>query len=287
MELHKHEFRIVVMARVLEVSTSGYYKWRSAPPSVHSNVDVALREAIKRVDREGYRAPGAVKTWRELNRNGIVCGKHRVARLRRELGIESARKERFRVMHVHQHTEPAAPDLVKRNFHVSELNQIWVGDITSLRTGEGWLHLAMYLDLFARRVVGWAMDSMQAATLPMAALRMAITQRKPPAGLICHTDQGSVYGCHSYRRMLGDHNITPSMSRRGNCHDNAVAESFFSNLKNELTHGSNFATRADAKAAIANYIEAYYNRKRLHQTLGYRPPVEVENQHRVLNLTVH
>lgn len=287
MEQLKHEHRIVVMARVLNVSTSGYYRWLNAPPSVHSNVDLALREAIKRLHRENGAAAGAVKTWRALNEEGIVCGKHRIARLRREEGIEAARKERFRVMHVHQHTEPPAPDLVQRGFTVRELNKIWVGDITSVRTGEGWLHLAMYLDLFARRIVGWAMDATQAVTLPMAALRMAIVQRKPPAGLICHTDQGSVYGCHSYRGLLGDNNITPSMSRRGNCHDNAVAESFFSSLKNELTHGCNFATRAEAKAAIAHYIEVYYNRKRLHQTLGYRTPVRAENQHRVLNLTVH
>jgi len=182
-----------------------------------------------------------------------------------------------------QRVQPPAPDLVKRGFKVDRPNKIWVGDITSMRTKEGWIHLAIVLDLFARRVVGWAMDSTQAATLPMAALQMAAVQRKPSPGLIFHSDQGTVYGSHDYRDLLQKHSVLASMSRKGNCYDNAVAESFFSNLKNEAMHERLFASRAEAKAVVSDYIELYYNRRRLHQTLDYQTPAAVEAAFQVLN----
>ena len=275
------------MCRVLQISPSSYYSAGKRPPSLHSNVDVALREEIKRIHAEHRYAPGAVKTWRLLNGQGIPCGKHRVARLRKLDNIESARRRRFRVMQTHQHTEPPAADLLQRNFSVAAPNTAWVGDITSIRTREGWLHLAIVLDLFARRVVGWSMDTSQPATLPIAALKMAIAQRKPPADLICHTDQGSVYGSTAYRRVLQQHQLRPSMSRRGNCHDNAVAESFFSQLKNEITHNTIYDTLGQAKAAIVDYIEVYYNRMRLHQSLQYRTPAEVEVQYAAMKNPSH
>jgi transposase InsO family protein len=268
---------------MLETSRSGYYAWRRAEPSVRSTADMALRSEIVRVHAQHRYAPGALKTWIVLNREGIRCGKHRVARLRKLENIEAHRKSRFRVMQTHQNSEPPAADLVKRAFIVANPNQVWVGDMTALRTREGWLHLAIVLDLYARRVVGWSMDVTQAATLPIAALKMAIAQRQPAAGLICHTDQGTVYGSTSYRAVLAEHALLPSMSRRGNCHDNAVAESFFSSLKNEITHERMFATRDEAKSAISDYIEVYYNRIRLHQTLGYRTPIEVEAGYKVLH----
>lgn len=162
-------------------------------------------------------------------------------------------------------------------------DKIWVGDITSLRTREGWIHLAIVLDLFARRVVGWAMNSTQAAALPMAALNMALAQRQPCSGLIFHSDQGTVYGCNDYRELLQKHGVLASMSRKGNCHDNAVAESFFSNLKNEVMHDRLFASREEARAVVNDYIGMYYNRSRLHQTLGYQTPAQVEAHFRVLN----
>jgi putative transposase len=280
---HKLQFRIITMCRVLEVGRSGFYAWRNAEPSERSNAELALRREIVRVHAQQRYAPGALKTWILLNRQGIVCGKHTVARLRKLERLEARRKARFRVMHAHQHSAPPAEDRVKRAFTVDHPNRVWVGDMTCLRTREGWLHLAIVLDLFARRVVGWSMDVTQAATLPIAALKMAIAQRRPAAGLICHTDQGTVYGSTDYRAVLAEHALLPSMSRRGNCHDNAVAESFFSNLKNEITHERMFATRAEAKAAISDYIEVYYNRERLHQTLGYRTPVEVEAHYKVLH----
>lgn len=271
------------MCRVLEVGRSGYYAWRSSTPSERSMADLVLRREIVRVHAQQRDAPGALKTWILLNRQGIPCGKHRIARLRKLESLEARRKSRLRVMHAHQNSEPPAPDLVKRAFTVANPNRVWVGDMTAVRTREGWLHLAIVLDLYARRVVGWSMDVTQAATLPIAALKMAIAQRRPAAGLICHTDQGTVYGSTSYRAVLAAHALLPSMSRRGNCHDNAVAESFFSSLKNEITHERMFTTRDEAKSAISDYIEVYYNRERLHQTLGYRTPVEVEANYKVLH----
>ncbi|MDY7576706.1 IS3 family transposase [Actimicrobium sp. CCI2.3] len=223
-----------------------------------------------------------VKAWVLLNREGIVCGKHRVARLRKLDCIEARRKKHFRVMHAYQHTEPPAANLVNRVFTVDAPNQVWVGDITTLRTREGWLYLAIVLDLFARRIVGWSMGTTQAATLPIAALKMAIAQRQRPIGVVCYTDQGTVYGSSDYRDVLTEHSLVASMSRRGNCHDNAVAESFFSNLKNEITHHVIYDTRQQAMSAISDYIELYYNCLRLHQTLGYRTSMETEKRHRVL-----
>jgi hypothetical protein len=180
-----------------------------------------LRQQIRGLHESHRCALGAVKTWRVLNAGGIICGKHRVARLRKDEGIEARRKVKFRVMKAHQHTEPPAPDLLKRAFTVTAPNKVWVSDITTIHTGEGWLHLAIVLDLFARRIVGWAMSQCQDATLPIAALRMAYLQREPAPGLICHTDQGSVYGSSTYRQLLNERGLRASMSRRGNCHDNA------------------------------------------------------------------
>jgi len=177
-----------------------------------------------------------------------------VARLRKLDNIQPVRMKRFRVMQAKQSLQPSAPDLVKRGFKVDSPNKIWVGDITSLRTKEGWIHLAMVLDLYARRVVGWSMDTVQAATLPMAALSMALAQRKPGTGLIFHSDQGTVYSSNDYRELMKKNGVRASMSRKGNCHDNAVAESFFSSLKNEVMHDRLFASRDEAKAVVNDYI---------------------------------
>lgn len=261
----------------LSVSRSGFYAFRSRPASRRSVEDLALREHINRIHQEHKKTLGTVRMWKLLNGKGINCGKHRVRRLRKLDGLVAMRTDKFRVMHAHKNSEPAAPDLVQRQFSVALPNRVWVGDITTINTREGWLHLAMVLDLFSRKVVGWAMAARQQAALPIAALEMALASRKPVSGLICHTDQGSVYGSHDYRAVLTRHQAKPSMSRRGNCHDNAVAESFFSTLKNELTRHTVYRTRDEAKAAISEYIELYYNRLRPHTTLGYRSPNQVES----------
>lgn len=268
---------IKAFCRVLGVSRSGYYAFRSRPASKRSTEDLALREQIARLHELHRQALGTVRTWKLLNAQGIKCGKHRTARLRRLDGVVAKRVVKFRVMHAHQNNEPAAPDLVKRQFEVSKPNRVWVSDITTINTREGWLHLAIVLDLYARRIVGWAMDARQQATLPIAALERAMAQRAPSEGLICHTDQGSVYGSSDYKRVLEHHGAKASMSRRGNCHDNAVAESFFSTLKNELTRHTIYGTRAEAMAAISDYIELYYNPVRPHTTLNFRSPMEIEN----------
>ncbi len=280
---HRNELPVSLMCRELGISRARYYAYKKEPVSMHSRVDLTLRQHIVRITATHRWAPGALKTWLLLNAQGIRCGKHRVARLRKLEGIQASRTRKFRVMQAKDRSQPAAPDLVKRVFQVSAPNRVWVGDMTSIRTREGWLHLAVVLDLFARRVVGWATATTQVVALPTAAMRMALVQRRPATGLIFHSDQGSAYGAASYRDLLAEHGVLPSMSRKGNCHDNAVAESFFSNLKNEAMHGHYFATHEEAQAVISDYIEVYYNRMRLHQGMGYQTPAQVESQFRVLH----
>jgi putative transposase len=280
---HRSEFPVKSLCRELDISRSVYYASKKAKPSLRSQEDLAMRAEIVRINAVHRWAPGTVKMWHLLRAEGFKCGKHRVRRLRKLENIQTTRIKRFRVMQAMERVLPPAPDLVKRGFQVAAPNRIWVGDMTALRTKEGWLHLAIVLDLFARRVVGWSLDSTQAATLPIGALNMALAQRKPNPGLIFHSDQGTVYASHDYRELLRANGILPSMSRKGNCHDNAVAESFFSNLKNEVMHDRLFGSRAEAKAAVSNYIDMYYNRQRLHQTLGYQTPAAVEAAFRVLN----
>jgi putative transposase len=272
-----------MMCRLLQVSRSGCYAAHNRPLSLRSREDVALRLRIEELHEDQYRAPGAIKMWRLLRAEGAMCGRNRVARLRRIAGIETLRMARFQSMRTHQNTEPPAPDLVQRRFAVKAPNLVWVGDFTQIPTRKGPIHLAAYHDLCTHSVTGWAISSSQTAKLAITALQMGIERRKPPAGLICHTDQGSQFGAKTYRDLLRDKKILPSMSRKGNCHDNAVAESFFSNLKNELTHHVIFEDHESAVVAITKYIEVYYNQKRLHQTLGYRTPAQVEALHSAPN----
>ncbi len=279
---YRREYAVKTLCRVLEVSRAAYYAFKKKPPVVSSQEDIALRREIVRIHTQHRWTPGAVKTWRLLNASGISCGKHRVAKLRKLEGIETARKRRARKPSM-DHSVPPAPNLVKRVFSVPAPNQIWVGDMTAIRTGEGWLYLAIVLDLFARRVVGWATDSTQVVALPIAALDMALRRRKPAAGLIFHSDQGSAYSSKDYRDLMENHGVVASMSRKGNCLDNAVAESFFSSLKNEVIHERLFPTRSEARAVVNDYIGAYYNDMRLHQTLDYQTPAEVESRVGVLN----
>jgi putative transposase len=273
---HGEELGILPLCRTLHVSRSGYYDWLGRAPSARIQANNELLEHIRAVHTQYRQAYGALKTWLHLNSIGIVCGKHRVARLRKLAGIEARRKRRFRLMVEHHHTPQAAPDLLKRQFSSGAPNRAWVGDMTFIRTRQGWLHLVVLLDLFSRKVVGWAMGDRATTALHQAALTMAITQRNPEAGLIHHTDRGTVYSAPSYREQLAQARMQPSMNGRKTAYDNAVAESFFSNLKNEWVHHHDFMTREDAKLAIFDYIECFYNRNRIHQSLGYRTPNEVE-----------
>jgi len=208
-----------------------------------------------------------------------VCGKHRVARLRKVAGIEAQRKRRFRLTVEHHHMPEAAPDLLNRQFKAAAPDRIWVGDMTFIRTRQGWLHLVVLVDLFSRKVVGWSMGNRATTALHQAALQMAITQRRPQAGLIHHTDRGIVYRAAPYREQLAQAKIRPSMNGRKTAYDNAVAESFFSNLKNEWVHHHDFTTREEAKLAIFDYIECFYNTQRIHQSLAYQTPVEIERRY--------
>jgi len=240
--------------------------------------DLRLVGEIRRVHEASRRAYGAVKTWIVLNEQGTRCGKHRVARLRRTHDIQAQRTRRFRVTVEHHYTLPPAPNVLAQQFSVPAPDRVWVGDMTFIRTRAGFLYLAVLLDLYARRVVGWSMNDRPDLALMLGALNMALARRRISPGLIHHTDQAATYSAQLYRQRMQAHGLRPSMSARGNAYDNAVAESFFSNLKNELVHHCDFHTREAARTAIFDYIEVFYNRSRLHQTLGYRTPAAVEKQ---------
>jgi putative transposase len=271
---------VALLCRCLQVSRSGYYEWARREPSPRKKADGGLLLEIRRAHLDHRGAYGAVKTWKYLNAQGICAGKHRVARLRREAGIEAKRKQRFRVSVEHHKSAQASPDLLNRQFTAAGPDLVWVGDMTFVRTRQGWLHLAMLMDVYSRRVVGWAMGDKPNAALHDAALKMALHQRRPAPGLIHHTDRGMMYRTASYKALLGSAEARQSMSGRKSAYDNAMAESFFSNLKNELVHHNDFTTREQASSAIFDYIELLYNRKRIHQSLGYRSPVDVEGMYK-------
>ena len=273
---HRGAFRVVRMCGVLQVSRSGFYAWLARPLSARAEANRALTGQIVQWHQQTRRAYGAVKLWRTLNDAGIACGKHRVARLRRLHGLEATRRRRFRVMTEHHQLPPPAPNRVHQHFAVARPNRVWVGDITAIPTRAGWLYLAVVLDLYSRRVVGWAMQARADRALATDALTMALLHRRPQPGLIHHTDQGCQYAATAYRQVLTQHGLVASMSRRGNCYDNAVAESFFSTLKNELVHDRTFQTRDDARSQVFEFIEVFYNRQRVHQTLGYVSPAAFE-----------
>ena len=276
MRAHQDQFKVSRMCRALEASRSGYYGWRHGKESKRSEQNRTVLVEIKKVHEESREAYGAVKTWRELEAQGIVCGRHRVARLRRQAGIEARRKRRFRITTQSRAGVIAAENKLNRCFEVGKVDRAWVGDITFIATGSGWLYLAVLLDLYSRRVVGWAMSERIDQQLVLDALIMALGQCPAQPGLIHHSDQGRQYSSTAYVEMLKKHGMVQSMSRRGNCYDNAVAESFFSSLKNELVHHCSFKTREEARTAVFEYIEVFYNRQRRHQSLDYVSPVDYE-----------
>ncbi len=231
---HQRLFRVTTMCRVLNVSRSGFYAWRTRPPSARSEANTKLLAEIRQIHTDSRENYGTLKTWRALTDAGIACGRHRVARLRQAHGIEAKRLRRFRANYAPRDPQ-SIPNLLDRHFTAPAPDRAWVGDVTFIPTREGWLYLAVLLDLYSRRVVGWAMSEQQNRPLVIAALTMAIAHRCPKPGLIHHTDQGILYATAAYRSVLTAHGMIQSMSRKGDCYDNAVAESFFSNLKNELT----------------------------------------------------
>lgn len=278
-ERHR-QFPVTAMCRALQVSRSGYYEWRCRTPSARAQADQRLLTEVRRVHTQSRQAYGALKTWRTLKSQGIACGKHRVARLRKSAGIEARRKRRFRSMQSNYRMAELSPDRVGRCFTQTQPDRAWVGDVTFVRTRAGWLYLAVLLDLYSRKVVGWSMSERNDEALALGALDMAITHRRPAPGLIHHTDQGVLYRSRNYLARLNSVGMLPSMGSKGSPHDNAVAESFFSNLKNELIHHCDLRSREQGKAEIFSYIELFYNRQRIHQSLGYLSPMQFEEQGR-------
>lgn len=278
MDQHRGEFRVLSMCRVLKVSRSGFYDWCSRAQSARALEDRCLTERIRQIHERNRQAYGVIKIHRELRAQGCGCGHNRVARLKRIAGIQTKRMRRFRASYEPHQRPAAASNVLNRQFQVAEPNRAWVADTTFIATRAGFLYLAALLDLYSRRVVGWAMGHQHTQQLVSQALDMAIEQRAPKPGLIHHSDQGSQYAAGLYQQSLTEHGFVASMSRRGNCYDNACAESFFSTLKNELIHHCDFHTREQARSAIFDYIELFYNRQRLHASLGYVSPAQFEQR---------
>lgn len=275
-EDHRTTFPVRTMCAVLEVSHSGYYAWRDRPDSARDVADRGLAAEICRIHADNRAVYGSPRVHAALRAEGRRVGVNRVARLMRRHGIQGRHKRRAPRTTDSKHALPVAPNLLDRQFTATAPNQVWLADITYIPTGEGWLYLAVVLDLFARRVVGWAMSETMPQELTIAALHMAITSRRSGPGLVHHSDRGSQYAAHAYRRLLDKHGMLCSMSWKGDCWDNAPMESFFGSMKTELGDDIVFETRQDAKRTIFSFIETFYNRRRLHSAIGYRSPVEME-----------
>lgn len=275
----KAQYPVQMMCQQLEVSRSGYYAFCHRGLSLHAQQDQALGEQIQRIYHRSRGTYGRPRVHAALRSQGVQTSSKRVQRLMKDQGLHARRPRRYRQTTDSGHALPVSPNILARAFWAQAPNQSWVGDITYIQTGQGWLYLAVLLDLFSRRVIGWAMGPQIDRDLCLAALEMALVGRTPPPGLVHHTDRGSQYASGDYQAALLTFGFVGSMSRPGNCWDNAVAESFFATLKAELCHRCCFATRAEAQQAIFESIEVFYNRERLHSALDYASPAEYERLH--------
>ena len=266
---------------MFRVSRSGYYQWLRRGQSIRQKRDQILKEQIQKIYHEGRGYYGSPRIHRQLLKKGYCCGKKRVERLMKETGIRAKQKRKYKATTDSNHSFPVAKNHLQRNFTAYGPNQYWVTDITYIYTQEGWLYLAAIMDLYSRRIVGWAMEKRLTQDLVIKALQMAVQRRRPRRGLLLHSDRGSQYASYQYQRLLWYHGITCSMSRKGNCWDNAVMESFFHTLKVELVYQCVFQTRAQARRTIFEYIEVFYNRIRIHSAIGYNSPEEYEKQRNV------
>jgi putative transposase len=273
---------VVMLCQVLGVSRSGYYSWCKRDMSRRQDADRELLREIERVHKAHRGHSGALKTWRVLKREGIPCGKHRVAQLRKDNDIVARRRWRFVVTTRSKRQHWCAPNRLRRYFMAEAPDLVWVGDVTGVPTRQGWLYLAVLIDLFSRQVVGWSMGPSNDTALTLGALEMAIEHRDPKPGLIHHTDQGANYSSNRYQERVSEAQLLPSMSRRGDCWDNAVAESFFSTLEFELIERKRFENRAKARSEVFEFIEVFYNRQRSHQTLDYRTPEQAEQEYELV-----
>ena len=278
MEQLRADYPVPLMCRIYEVSLSGYYAWQGRPPSQRAQEDARLEVEIKAAHQRTRETYGAERLQEELADNGVNTTVHRIKRLRKKLGIRCKQKRKFKVTTDSNHTLPVAPNLLGQKFNANRPNQIWVSDITYVPTDEGWLYLAGHKDLFRGDLVGYAMSSRMTKSLITQSLFRGIAEKRPPKGLIHHSDRGSQYCAHEYRKILEQFGLVASMSRRGNCYDNAPMESFWGLLKNELVHHRHFKTRAEAIQTITEYIEIFYKRQRKQARLGYLSPIAFERQ---------
>jgi putative transposase len=272
-----------MMCRLLKVSKAGYYTWRDRAPSARAQADERLLAQVKIIYRTSRETYGSPRVHAQLRLQGTRVGEKRVARLMKAAELVVKTRRRFRLTTTSTHDHPIAPNVLQRRFSVAQvgaLDRCWASDITYIDTQEGWLYLAVILDLRSRRVIGWSMSSSLEERIVLDALRMALARRQPSPGVLFHSDRGSQYAGKACRRLLRDHGMRSSMSRKGDCWDNAVIESFNSTIKTELIHRTKWKTREQARAAIYEYIEAWYNSRRLHSTLGYMSPVAFEHQER-------
>jgi transposase InsO family protein len=270
-------FHLNRMSKVLKVSRSGYYAWLKRPMSSREKYNSYLSERIRSIYEERKRVYGCLRITAELREEGFSCSKNRVARLMRKQGITARAKRRFRVTTNSNHNKPIAENLVEMQFNPEKKNSLWTTDITYIRTREGWLYLAVVLDLWSRSVISWRADRTMDENLVIKPLEKAIRDRQPGNELILHSDRGSQYASQRLRQILRENNITQSMSSKGNCYDNAPVESFFSTLKRELVYRVSYKTREEAEQSLFEYIEVFYNRQRRHSSLGYLSPMQFEN----------
>jgi putative transposase len=281
-EERKDEWSVTQLCDALGVSRSGYYAWLARKPSDAEVRREELTEEVKPIHAQVKARYGSPRIHAELVDRGYECSVNFVAQVMRDAGIAAKTKRKFRQTTDSNHTLPVAPNVLDRDFNPAEPNTSWVADVTYIPTREGWLYLAVVEDLFSRRVVGWSMDATMTSRLVVDALEMALAARlqgSSSSALVAHSDRGSQYASEHYQRRLSEEGIECSMSRRGNCWDNAAMESFFASLKKELVHDEDYATREEAKASIFEYIEAFYNRVRRHSALGYVAPEKYERTH--------
>jgi putative transposase len=274
---HRNIWPVRVMCSALGLSTSGYYAWRSRPESQRAGNNRMLLEEVRQIHADSSGTYGSPRVHAALRHRGCRVGRCRIARLMRGAGLRglAALPRRTRTTNS-QHNYPIAPNRLARNFVTRRAGSVWLADLTYIPTGEGWLYLAAVLDLHTRKIVGWSMRETLHTEIAMEALTMAIKRQRPPPGLIHHSDRGIQYAAEAYRRVLARFGITPSMSRKGDCLDNAPMESFFHTLKTERVHHRIYATRTDARRDLFQYIEGFYNSRRLHSALGYRSPAHLE-----------
>ena len=265
------------MCQLFNVTRGGYYAWFKRPKSRRSRENEKLKVKILDIFHNSHRTYGAPRIHEELRSLGLSCGRHRVARLMKELGIKAKTKRRFKATTNSKHNLPVAPNLLEQNFEVTAPNKVWASDITYIPTQEGWLYLAVSMDLYSRMVVGWSMGDRITKQLVINAFNMAAKNRPGIEGSIHHSDRGSQYASYEFQNILESYNMLCSMSRKGNCYDNAVVESFFHSLKTEWVHHYRYKTRKEAKASIFEYIEIFYNRQRRHSHLNYLCPADYEH----------